>query len=297
VEITEFNISTVKRLSRAIRKTARQTLPAGMFAIFNKAYCTIDTIAVKLKKHLSFSSRRATRMHSRVYPLRLPLEADPAQGWNPQTLFTGSTRKVSQLGCHASALMPGCCPHPPHTHPEEELLLLLAGELDLLLPDGQDLQKTARQHILPQQLLYYPLGFHHTIKTGSSEPANYIMLKWRRKRAAHARAICHGPYDLRARASDTQVQEGMRRRLVFEGTTAYLKKLHCHVTTLSPQAGYAAHADHYDVIIVVLEGEVETLERRASAHSVIFYAAGEPHGLRNPSRTQDAHYVVFELHG
>jgi quercetin dioxygenase-like cupin family protein len=123
------------------------------------------------------------------------------------------------------------------------------------------------------------------------------MLKWQKRKSRGRAKLSYGPFDARARACDTQVQDGMRRRLVFEDRTAYLNKLHCHVSTLAPQAGYAPHKDPYDVIIVVLEGEVETLERCAGPHSVIFYAAGEPHGLRNPSQTHEARYVVFELHG
>ena len=46
---------------------------------------------------------------------------------------------------------------------------------------------------------------------------------------------------------------------------------------------------------MVLEGEIETLGERVGAHSVIFYPAGEPHGMRNPGEAV-AKYVVFEFH-
>jgi quercetin dioxygenase-like cupin family protein len=97
--------------------------------------------------------------------------------------------------------------------------------------------------------------------------------------------------------TDAKSQNGFCPRLVFEGPTDYLKKLRCHVTTFAPQAGYAPHKDPYDVVIVVLAGEVETLGQRTGPHSVIFYAAGEPHGMRNPSLDVTARYVVFEFHG
>ena len=47
---------------------------------------------------------------------------------------------------------------------------------------------------------------------------------------------------------------------------------------------------------MVLEGEVETLGERVGPHGVIFYPAGEPHGIHNPSEST-ARYVVFEFHG
>jgi hypothetical protein len=59
--------------------------------------------------------------------------------------------------------------------------------------------------------------------------------------------------------------------------------------------GYEAHIDPYDVAIILLEGEVETLGTRVSPTGVIFYGAGETHGMWNPGHTI-AKYLVFEFH-
>ena len=150
--------------------------------------------------------------------------------------------------------------------------------------------------VKPLQALFYPAGFAHTIKTISAEPANYLMLKWQNKFRDDSSALSFGSFNISDDLTDPKIQDGFCPHLVFEGPTAYLKKLHCHVTTLAPQAGYAPHADPYDVVIVVLEGAVETLGQRAGPHSVIFYAAGEPHGMRNPNSMETARYIVFEFH-
>ena len=89
---------------------------------------------------------------------------------------------------------------------------------------------------------------------------------------------------------------GWSQHVLFEGQTQHLRTLHSHTSTLSPGAGYNEHCDPYDVAIVVMEGEIETLGRREGPHSVIFYAAGEPHGMSNPG-TVVTKYVVFEFHG
>lgn len=65
---------------------------------------------------------------------------------------------------------------------------------------------------------------------------------------------------------------------MIDGGTQYLRKLHSHITTLQPGSGYPPHEDAYDVAILVLRGSVETLGQRVGPNSVIFYAAGEPHG-------------------
>jgi radical SAM protein with 4Fe4S-binding SPASM domain len=297
VEVTDCTISLKKRLFITARETARKVLPSKVFSLLSAGYRQADTAAVALKQRLSASSRRNLPLHSQIHALQLPLATDPAKGWRPYPFFFGSTPSIPMLGAHASALVPDFSPHPPHVHPEEELLLLLSGELELIVPDKKNSQKTTLVCVKPMQGLYYPAGFAHTIKTISAEPANYLMLKWHNKFRDDSSALSFSSFNFSASMTDATIQEGFCSHLIFEGPTAYLKKLHCHVTTLAPQAGYAPHTDPYDVILVILEGEVETLGQHAGAHSVIFYAAGEPHGMRNPSHTTAACYVVFEFHG
>ena len=89
---------------------------------------------------------------------------------------------------------------------------------------------------------------------------------------------------------------GLRPRLLFESPTVHLGKLHAHITDLQPGAGYPPHADAYDVAIVVLSGQVETLRPKIEPFSVIYYSAGETHGMKNVGDTV-ARYLVFEFHG
>src|SRR5262249_44735384 len=70
----------------------------------------------------------------------------------------------------------------------------------------------------------------------------------------------------------------------------------CHLSTLAPGAGYDPHCDPYDVAMILLDGELESLDQRLTPHSVIFYPAGQPHGLKNPGAIP-ARYLVFEFHG
>jgi hypothetical protein len=84
-------------------------------------------------------------------------------------------------------------------------------------------------------------------------------------------------------------------RRLFEGRTSILWKLECHVTTVAPGGSLAPHVDAHDVVIVVLEGEIETRGQRVGPRSVIFYPADESHGITNRG-TVTARYVVFEFH-
>jgi quercetin dioxygenase-like cupin family protein len=242
------------------------------------------------------SGDSSPQLTSHVYPLRVPLPPDEANGWKPYPIFRGSTADVRHLACHASTLIHNHCPHPPHTHREEEILLLLNGEVDLTLPELGSRDEDQRRRLRPGQFVYYPPHFPHTLRTVSQQPANYLMFKWHTDASASDAPLPFGQHTVFERGQESAVAEGFQPRAILDGPTAYLRKLQCHVSTLSPGAGYDPHIDAYDVAIVVLEGEVETLGERVGPHSVIFYAAGEPHGMRNPGQVP-ARYVVFEFHG
>jgi mannose-6-phosphate isomerase-like protein (cupin superfamily) len=236
----------------------------------------------------------STQLTSRIYPLGLPLPAAGDSGWTPHPLFSGSTADVRSMSCHASVLTPGRCPHPPHRHDEEELLLLLAGEVELVLPDASGDQ---RRRLRSGECVYYPARFTHTLETVGGEPANYLMFKWAGDGTSTRDPLLgFGRFDLSGATDGSGAEGTFHVRDLFAGPTAFLRTLHGHVSTLAPGSGYDPHIDAYDVAIVMLEGECETLGERVGPHSVIFYPAGEPHGMRN-SGAVAATYVVFEFHG
>jgi uncharacterized cupin superfamily protein len=193
-------------------------------------------------------------------------------------------------------LVQGHSPHPPHIHREEEILLILDGEVDLIIPDGLPPKDNQRRRLKQGEFVYYPSNFAHTLQTVSGAPADYLMYKWHARRRGTKTALKFGRYTMTEPLKGFESGKGFRPHPVFEGPTNFLKKLHCHISTLSPKAGYEPHADGYDVSIVVLEGEIETLGKRLRPHGVIFYAAGEPHGMYNPGEVT-AKYIAFEFHG
>jgi quercetin dioxygenase-like cupin family protein len=186
-------------------------------------------------------------------------------------------------------------PHPPHSHEEEEILLLLRGEVDLVLTDEKSPGRTRRMSLKPGQFVYYPAQFAHTLQTVSEQPAYYMMFKWQNDAKEKDSPLKFSLFDLFGHEDESDAGEGFQLHLVFQGSTDYLRKLHCHTSTLIPGAGYDPHFDTYDVAILILEGEVETIGKRAGPQSLIFYPAGEPHGMYNPGETA-ARYVVFEFH-
>jgi quercetin dioxygenase-like cupin family protein len=236
-----------------------------------------------------------SQLTSRVYPLRVPLAAAPDEAWKFHPIFLGPTPDMEKLSCHASALGPGHRAHPMHTHPEEELKLVLTGEIDLIFSDDPGASGDVRRRVKAGQVVYYPPEVPHTMEAMSDTPANYLTFRWVADRAENGECMPFGVFDVHEHVRVLEGSEGFRPHLLFEGRTAYLRKLHSHFSTLEPGAGYPPHVDAYAAAIVVLEGEVETLGQRVKPNGVVLFTPGEPHALRNPGKTL-AKYVVFEFH-
>jgi len=236
---------------------------------------------------------------SLIIALNLPLDEDQQTGWKPYPLFSGSTLFMDSFSSHVSVLSPGIMPHQPHAHVEEELLIMLSGEADLVIPDAESSGNETRTRICPGDFVYYPAFKRHTIHNTGSVPATYLMFKWHRNGASAVDRLLETTIlrnDNWSKNVDPKLAQGVVYKEILDGPTAYLSKLQSHVTTLQQGAGYQPHSDAYDVAILLLTGTVETLGQIVQAHSVIFYAAGEPHGMINRGHC-NAFYLVFEFHG
>jgi quercetin dioxygenase-like cupin family protein len=263
----------------------------------SKPVIRLSRVLGAVKRRLSSQSLTEARgwLTSRIDRVSLPLQPDEEKGWRPYPIFRGATKGLSWLSCHVSVLNRARCPHLPHAHKEEELLLLLSGDVDLIFPNDQPPYGNRRQPLKAGQFVYYPSGFSHTLQTVSESPSTYLMFKWHAPVIEQGDRLEYGLFNMYEHMKGSDLKEGFHSRVVFDRPTAFLERLHCHTSTLTPGAVYDPHSDPYDVAIIVLEGEVETLEKRVGPHGVIFYAAGEPHGMRNPG-DEVARYIVFEFH-
>jgi quercetin dioxygenase-like cupin family protein len=233
-----------------------------------------------------------------IRTLDLPLAEDKQSGWQPYPILRGTTPCLADLSCHASVLSPGKTPHEPHVHAEEEILLMLAGEADLLIVADEPVPTETRQRLRPGSFVYYPAHQRHTLHNPGPECATYLMFKWQSAPAANNGSLetLIVEFLTNEPSSLISIANGFLMTDVLNGGTRYLRTLHAHLTTLQPGAGYPPHEDAYDVAILTIGGTIETLGQQVGPNSVIFYAGGEPHGMKNVG-TSPAVYVVFEFHG
>jgi quercetin dioxygenase-like cupin family protein len=102
--------------------------------------------------------------------------------WNSFTAVpnkTGAVRKVVQeptatldeLEIHITTLNPGETPHPPHQHPDEELLIVKEGTVEALV-NGQT------KRVGPGSIIFQAANQPHSIRNVGDSPATYHVIKW-----------------------------------------------------------------------------------------------------------------------
>ncbi|HSM02635.1 MAG TPA: phytanoyl-CoA dioxygenase family protein [Acidimicrobiia bacterium] len=230
-------------------------------------------------------------LSSWVRELELPLGLEESADFTPHHIFRGSTPNTVWLSCHASALAGGASPHEPHTHDDDEVLVVLEGEAELIIGDDSDRRTVPAP---AGTLAWYPSGFPHTLRGAGDRPVNYLMLKWTSAGEPVTEPMPAGVFDL----GGIRVggDGGFRHAPVLDGGSAQLSRLECHLSELDPGAGYDPHVDAHDVAILLLAGSVETLGVTVAAPAIVFTAGGWPHGIHN-SGDEIARYAVFEFHG
>ncbi|MGE0447096.1 MAG: hypothetical protein AB7P99_17855 [Vicinamibacterales bacterium] len=205
-------------------------------------------------------------------------------GWAEQMLLAGPTPGLDELACCTVSVAAGRSRHPAPGD-GEQIILVLDGALrmgDATLERGQ--------------FAFLPAGMPHTLTAHGAAPASYIAIAWRDRDPTRRSTLAFTRFDASGDGplGPKEHPWGVRQRQC-DAATRHLAALRSHVSLMSPGAGYEPHADPYDVVIITLDGEVETLGQPVAPRHVIVYPSGSIHGMRNPG-TVPARYVVFELH-
>jgi mannose-6-phosphate isomerase-like protein (cupin superfamily) len=95
----------------------------------------------------------------------------------------------------------------------------------------------------------------------------------------------------------TQVSNGVRR-VVFDGPTATLDKINCHITTLNPgQQSGEPRLHVQEEVVIVKEGTIEATfdghSETVGPGSVIFFASHATTRLRNPGKVPATYTVIY----
>jgi quercetin dioxygenase-like cupin family protein len=99
------------------------------------------------------------------------LKVEPTKVGARRQVFQDPTATLDELEMHITTLNAGQSPHPPHTHPDEELIIVKEGSIESLL-DG----KTTP--LGPGGIVFHASNQPHTVRNGGATPATYYVIKW-----------------------------------------------------------------------------------------------------------------------
>ena len=109
-----------------------------------------------------------------LQPHQVPSETHP---FGSQRIYcNGSTNGLKSLVIGSLILKPGEQPHPPHAHPDEEILLITEGT-------GQITMNGKASSVGPGALMYVTPNYLHGILNTGASPLTFYFIKWIAKSA------------------------------------------------------------------------------------------------------------------
>jgi quercetin dioxygenase-like cupin family protein len=91
-----------------------------------------------------------------------------------RTVFAAPTATLDELEYHSTTLAPGASPHAPHTHQNEEILIIKSGEVEAYV-NGE--WKRAPEG----SLVFFATMVPHTVRNSGTTPATYHVVNWAAK--------------------------------------------------------------------------------------------------------------------
>lgn len=88
-----------------------------------------------------------------------------------RVFFEGPTGQLKSMTAGSLRLKPGMEPHPPHRHPEEEIMVVTEGEGEILV-EG----KTVK--VGPGSMMYCESSQLHGVKNTGADPLLFYYYKW-----------------------------------------------------------------------------------------------------------------------
>ena len=110
-------------------------------------------------------------MGSKVFDWNAMTDKPTATG-SVRSVFKEPTATVEQLEVHITTLNPGQSPHPPHKHPNEEMLIIRQGTLEALI-NGE------WKRVGPGSVIFLASNVMHGVRNVGSDPAVYHVINFK----------------------------------------------------------------------------------------------------------------------
>ena len=174
--------------------------------------------------------------------------------------------------------------------------MVLAGEVDLLLPEEPDGNHRTRLVAGPARLLPRAVPSLDRDRERRARALPHVQVAQRRAattllQTRRSRSALVTPPAI------TGDEVGFTTKKLFEGPTGQLRRLHSHLSVLTPGAGYAPHIDAHDVRDRrARRGDRDARPACRQARCRLPSRRGVSTGSQNPNGVT-ARYLVIEFHG
>ena len=95
----------------------------------------------------------------------------PAPGGRANQVFRNPTATLDELELHVTTLPAGLDSHPPHKHPDEELIIIKQGTLDAMV-------NGVTRRVGPGSVIFQAANQMHAIRNVGDTPAVYHVIRW-----------------------------------------------------------------------------------------------------------------------
>jgi quercetin dioxygenase-like cupin family protein len=130
----------------------------------------VASLTMGLTATAMFASSKINIMDSAIFEWN-DIEAKPTKTGSVRTFFRSQTATLDELECHVTTLNPGDSSHPPHKHPEEEIIIIKEGNVEALV-NGQ------MKRVGPGSVIFQASNQMHSIKNVGTTPTTYHVFSW-----------------------------------------------------------------------------------------------------------------------
>jgi len=99
------------------------------------------------------------------------ISAKPTAVGSVRQFFRSPTATLDELECHVTTLNPGAQSHPPHKHPNEELVIVREGTVEVLM-NGE------WKRVGPGSVIFNASNQLHALRNVGAGPATYHVINW-----------------------------------------------------------------------------------------------------------------------
>jgi quercetin dioxygenase-like cupin family protein len=209
------------------------------------------------------------------------------------------TPTFDRFELHITTLNPGRISHPPHHHPQEEIILIKEGTVESSI-NGHT------ERLGAGSLLFFASHDVHNLTNVGTEPATYYVINFYTPATAAVRdqpaAEWAPPGMLRSSAIDWDKLEAKStandtRRYLVNSPTLTFTNLEIHATTVQPgRPATPAHRHPWIQLIVMKEGIMQAtingVPKSAGPGSIIFIASNDLQSMKNVGSVPATYHVI-----